>query len=135
MAATRSRKTSDSNMSVSKEIQLYFESLIKPLATNEGMHKLLENFVHDITQKFKEKFKVLGQKIEDQNSMIDKLEAKVAIQDNVIERLFVKSDDNEQYSRRNCLRIHGIAEDKNETNDEVVNKIEECYKLVDLPFN
>ena len=33
------------------------------------------------------------------------------------------------------MRIHGIAEDKNETNDQVVNKIEECYKLVDLPFN
>ena len=67
---------------------------IKLLATNESMHKLLENFVHNITLKFEEKFKVLGQKIEDQHSMIDKLEAKVPIQDNVIERLLVKSDDN-----------------------------------------
>ena len=72
-------------------------------------------------------------KIEDQHSMINKLESKVAIQDNIIERVLVKSDDNEQHLRRNCLRIHGIAEDKDHY--QVVNKIEECYKLVDLPFN
>ena len=55
MAGTRSRNTSDYNMSVSKEIQLYFESLIKPMATNEGMHQLLENEQVFIASVFKYK--------------------------------------------------------------------------------
>ena len=37
-----------------------------------------------------------------------------------IEKLEKFQDQQEQYSRRNCLLIHGIAEEKEEITDEVI---------------
>ena len=37
-----------------------------------------------------------------------------------IEKLEKLQDQQEQYSRRNCLHIHGIAEEKEEITDEVI---------------
>lgn len=39
---------------------------------------------------------------------IDKLEGEMVIQANTIEQLIIKCGDDEQYSKRRCLRIHGI---------------------------
>ena len=59
----------------------------------------------EIITKFKERF------IE-QNRKIDELEERVLFQENVINQLLIKCDGNEQYSRRNCLRIHRIESKK-----------------------
>ena len=37
-----------------------------------------------------------------------------------VKNLEKKSDDQEQYSRRNCLLIHGLMETKTEDTDEIV---------------
>ena len=48
----------------------------------------------------------------EQNRKIHELEERVPCQENTINQPLMKRDDIEQYSRRNCLRIHGI-ESKN----------------------
>ena len=47
----------------------------------------------------------------------------------------VKCDDNEQYSRRSCLRIHGVEVKENEDEDGVMNVLEDCYSSANLQFD
>ena len=49
--------------------------------------------------------------------------------------LLIKCDDNEQYSRRSCLRIHGIVTNSNEESEDVIGKVRECYDALNLPFD
>ena len=42
-------------------------------------------------------------------------------------------DDNEQYSRRSWLRIHGIEFKEGDSGD-VLEEIEKCYNFVGIPF-
>ena len=51
---------------------------------------------------------------------INNLESKVTEMSNKIENLEKVIDDQEQYSRRNCLLIHGISETDGENTDELV---------------
>ena len=89
------------NISVSQENHEYFSELIKRLATNEVLEDMFKKFKEEIISKFVEK-------IDEQNRKIDELEGKIAIQSNTIDQLIIKCVENEQYSRRSCLRIHGI---------------------------
>ena len=47
----------------------------------------------------------------------------------------IKCDDNEQYSRRSCLRIHGVEVKENEDEDGIMNVLEDCYSSVNLQFD
>ena len=104
------------NMYVSQEIREYISELVKPLATN--------NILEDIFKKLKEEiiFK-LEEKFDNQNQKINELEGKIAIQSNTIEQLIIECYDNEQYSRRSCLRIHRI-----EYSDNVLQQVKEYYE-------
>ena len=62
------------------------------------------------------------------------LEEKIALQEKKIENLRMKCDDNEQYSRRYCLRMHGLKYDKNESQNDLVSKISECFIEIGLPY-
>ena len=62
------------------------------------------------------------------------LEEKIALQEKKIENLRMKCDDNEQYSRRYCLRMHGLKYDKNESQNDLVSKISECFSEIGLPY-
>ena len=42
----------------------------------------------------------------------------------------IKCQDNERYSRRSCICIHGIESD----NENVVEKVKRYYNALDLPF-
>ena len=44
------------------------------------------------------------------------------------------SDDNEQYSRRWCLRIHG-NEFKEGDSGDIMEEIEKCYNVMGILFN
>ena len=57
-------------------------------------------------------------KISEQNDKIYELENRVALQEETTNNLLTKCDDNEQYSRRCCLRIHGIESNRNEKNEK-----------------
>ena len=84
-------------MSVSHELRDYFSELIQPLATNECLEQMFQKLKEEIVPKFEERF------IE-QNTKTDELEEQVPYKENTINQLLIKCDDNEQYSRRNCLR-------------------------------
>ena len=62
------------------------------------------------------------------------LEEKIALQEKKIESLSIKCDDNEQYSRRYCLWMHGLKFDENESQNDLVSKISECFSEIGLPY-
>ena len=70
-----------------------------------------------------------------QNRKIHELEERVSCQENTINQPLIKRDDIEQYSRRNCLRIHGIGSKKKMKKiGDVWQKVKECYESVQVPF-
>ena len=124
MVSTRSQSKI---MSITSELRDYFESLMEPLVTNEKLEQVLKSFQDGLMKKIEDKFK-------EQNTRIEELESKLAIKQNVIDNLEIKCDDNEQYSRRSCLRVHGL--EFNSDNDEgVMKKVEKCCKDMDVEFN
>ena len=69
-----------------------------------------------LSDKFKEYEEDRAKKdniIQDLKSEVDSLSTKV-------EKLEKRQDQQEQYSRRNCLLAHGIGEEKEEITDEVI---------------
>ena len=46
----------------------------------------------------------------------------------LLEKLDVKTDDIEQYSRRSCIRIHGIELDENTSSENVDKILSDCFK-------
>ena len=89
------------NMSITSEMREYFENLMKPLVTNESLEHQLKFFQDRLMKKIEDKFK-------EQNDRIEELEPKLAMKQNIVDHLEIKCDDNEQYSRRSCLPIHGL---------------------------
>ena len=92
----------------------YFENLMKPLVTNETLEQL-KSFQDELMKKIEDKFK-------EQNDRIEELESKLAMKQNIIDHLEIKCDDNEQYSRRSGLRIHGLCFSSNE-DESVLKKV------------
>ena len=123
---TRS-KSSGLNMSITAEVREYFNNLIKPLVTNKSLEELLSKFKEGIISKFEDKLR-------EQNLKIQELESKIHSQENAIKKLERISHDNEQYSRRSCLRIHGIEFKEGDSGD-VMEEIEKCYNVMGIPFN
>ena len=114
-------------MLIAAEVRDYFESLIKPLVTNESLEKHLGEFQEKIVKRSEEK-------LDEQNAKIMELQSKIAIQDNALQSLEIKCDDNEQYSRRSCIRIHGVQ--CNENDDiSVINKVEQCCDEIGVKFD
>ena len=126
MVSTHS-STKDKKMVFSKEISDYFTKLVEPLVTMERLEEMFGKLKDETIQRFKEKFTAKNEKIVD-------LEEKIALQEKKIENLSIKCDDNEQYSRRYCLQMHGLKFDKNESQNDLVSKINECFSEIGLPY-
>ena len=75
------------------EVLDYFESLIRQLITNESLKKLLGAFQEKDVKRSEEK-------LDEHNAKIIEPQSKIAIQDNVLQRLETKCDNNKQYNRR-----------------------------------
>ena len=105
----------------------YFEILMKPLVTNDKLEQLLKSFQDSLMKKIEDKFN-------EQNTRIEELESKLAIKQNIIDTLEIKCDDNEQYSRRSCLRVHGIDFSSDE-NEGVMKKMKICCSDMGIRFN
>ena len=113
-------------MSITSELRDYFESLMELIVTNEKLEQVFKSFQDGLMKKIEDKFK-------EQNTRIEELESTLAINQKVIDNLEIKCDDNEQYSRRSCLRVHGL--EFNSDNDECfMKKVEKC-KDADVEFN
>ena len=104
-------------MSITEDSKEYLESLIQPLATKSMLEDMFESF---------------------KRSVLDKLELRINVIDQLLKevgQLEEKSDDNEQYSRRSCVRINGI-EYKNKGNGENVKEIiANCLESLNLPYD
>ena len=100
MVSTHS-STKDKKMVVSKGISDHFTKLFELLVTTQRLEKMFGKLKGKIIERFEEKFKAQNQKIVD-------LEEKISLQEKRIENLSITCDDNKQYSRRYCLRIHGL---------------------------
>ena len=99
MVSTRqssNKKEEETMGTISSDIKCYFEKLIEPLATNKSLEDLFNKLKDDLMKKFYEK-------ISEQNAKIEKCESIISIHENKIDQLLVKSDDNEQYSRRSLF--------------------------------
>ena len=75
-------------MSITSELQDYFESLMEPLVTNEKLEQVFKSFKDGLMKKIEDKFK-------EQNTRFEELESKLEIKQNVIDNLEIKCDDNE----------------------------------------
>ena len=135
MVVTRSKA-----MAISAEIKKYFEELLKPLATSSNMNDLFESFKADVLQKFGQFENKIVNRIEAQDRKISELESTLVVSHNTINILSTRldnveniSDNNEQYSRRSCLRIHGI--EYKEVSDNVMEVLDSCYEQMKLPFD
>ena len=104
------------------------EKLIEPLVTNNSLEELFNKLKDEIMKK-------IDGKISEQNAKIEKLESIITIHENTIDQLLVKCDNNEQYSRRSCLHIHGVEVKENEDEDGVMIVLEDCYSSVNLQFD
>ena len=109
-------------------MKYYFEKLIEPLVTNKLLEDLLNILKDDLSKKFDEK-------ISEQSAKIEKFGSIISIYENTIDQLLVKCNGNEQYSRRSCLRIHGVEVKEKEGKDDVMHTLEQCYSSLDVPFN
>ena len=114
-------------MSIAAEVHDYFESLIKPLVTNESLEKLLGAFQENSVKRFEEK-------MDERNAKIIELHSKIIIQDNAIQRLEIKCDNNEQYSRCSCIHIHGVQYNEND-DISVINKVKQCCDEIGIKFD
>ena len=64
------------------------------------------------------------------DEMINSLEEKVLGLTEKVDKMSSLVDRQEQYSRRNCILIHGVKENQNEdTNEVVINKIKSAMDL------
>ena len=105
---TTSHSKSILTMSIAVKVCDYFENLIKPMVT----HKFLENLLGAFLEKI---VKRLDEKLDKQNSKITELQSKNAIQDHALQKLEIKCDNNEHYSHRLCICIHGVQYTENIT--------------------
>ena len=66
------------------------------------------------------KFDELEKRRKKKEELINSLQIEVSSVKVEVKNLEKKADDQEQYSRRNCLLIHGLTETKTEDTDEMV---------------
>ena len=97
------------------------------MVTTQRLEEIFGKFKEEIIERFEEKFTAQNHKIVD-------LEEKIALQEKKIENLRIKCDDNEQYSRRYCLRMHGLKYEKNENQNDIIPKVSECFSEIGLPY-
>ena len=136
---TRSSSKKKNMPVVSQEIQDYFSELVKPLATNEILNEMFKNLKEEIVSEFETKYNEIKSDFEtkynEQNKKIEELKSQIALKDRTIAGLMTKCHDNQQYSRRSCLRIYGIETKTKESNEDIIEKVKECYEALEIPFN
>ena len=87
----------------------------------------------EIMSKFEEKLEQqmsqidkLGGKLGKQANRTNELEGKIALQKKMSDLLEIKCDNNEQYSRRTSIRIHGT---------KLMAVVKSCHEKINVPFD
>ena len=89
---------------------------------------MFDQFKSDVLSKLEIRIAEQGQKSK-------QLESTLALRQIVVDKLVAKCDDNEQYSRRSCVRINGVEIKGKGKDEDVMELISQCYEAIDLPFN
>ena len=110
-------------MSVTSEMRQYFENI----SNKWNFRTKLQSFQDGVMKKIEDKFKA-------QNDRIEELESKLALKQNIIDHLELKCDDNKEYRRRSCLRIHGLDFSSDEDKD-ALKKVEKYYSDMGIELN
>lgn len=118
--ASNTRSRTDNNESY---IDKKFAELMETLASKENIEDLKLLLVQQ-----NDTIKKQNEEIYDLKNVVNQLHDKVAILSNSVDKLKKCSDDQEQYSRRSCLRFKGIEKEDNETSDKCVKKVLEVCK-------
>ncbi|XP_072180627.1 dynein regulatory complex protein 9-like [Diadema setosum] len=96
------------------------------------------NAIFDLVEKRLEEevtskvYEAISMDLESKCSEIKQLNEKVKLLQNSVKDLQTAKDEAEQYSRRNCLRIHGIVETPNESTDDKVLEVINRHLGIDL---
>lgn len=90
--------------------------------TNESQIKGERQLI-DLTKSVKyisDQFDIYEKDRKEKEEIIKNLEEKVSYLSDTVTKLVKKADDQEQYSRRNCLLVHGLPETSRENTDDLV---------------
>ena len=98
---------------------------LEELATKKAIEQLknLVNSLRDHIDIQNKEIVTLKEKINTQDVRICQLEDKVGILTAGLSHAVKQADNNEQYSRRYCLRIKGISKEKDESSTKCIDKV------------
>ena len=74
------------------------------------------------------------EKLDEQNAKIIQLQSKIPIQNNALQQLEIKYDNNDQYSRGSCICVHGIQYNEND-DINIINKVDRCCDEIGVKFD
>ena len=86
----------------------------------------MSKFEEKLEQQMNEIDKLEG-KLEKPANHINELEGQIALQKKLSDLLEIKCDNNEQYSRRTSIRIHGTEVPENESVNNVMAVVKSCH--------
>ena len=90
---------------------------LEELATKKDIESLtnLVNSLHDHIDLQNKEISSLQERVDSQEIKISQLDDRIGVLSAGLSQALKQADDNEQYSRRYCLTIKGIAKEKGET--------------------
>ena len=126
--------TPTQQMELTAEVKAYLDKRFDLLSTKDDITSLKEEVTLLVTEKIQDQEKQISALEE----RIDELEANNAVLESHVAHLRKSYENQEQYSRRLCLRIDGIElppKGTNESGDEVLGKVKEIFDEleVDVP--
>eukprot|EP00794_Sanderia_malayensis_P013291 gene13291-14665_t len=121
-------------MELTAEVKVYLDKHFDLLPTKDDITSLKDEVVLLVTEKLQKQ----QEKISALEEQIDKLEASNAVLESHVAHLRKSHENQEQYSRRLCLRIDGIElppKGTNESGEKVIGKVKEIFDEleVDVP--
>ena len=114
-----------------------FNKKLEELATKEDIENLtnLVNILHEHIDLQNKEIATLQERANDQEIKMLKLEDRIGILSAGLSQALKQADDNEQYSRRYCLRIKGIEKEKDESSSRCVEKVVKLCKNLKVDIN
>ena len=123
-----------------QDLETLLDSKLEGIATKDCIEELRKLILAqgELIKAQDERIITLENNVTVQNEKITKLESEVAILKNVVGHLKRRSEGNEQYQRRQCLRINGIpppADNDVENGEACLKKVQNVFKelKVEIP--
>ena len=116
------------------EMEKLFDEKLASVASKQCIEDL-KMLIMEQGEKIKEqneKINSVNEQVSTQKNTIDILKDRFAVLSSAVEHLKTNADQQEQYSRRTCLRINGIKKDKDETAEKCLNKVQQVCKELNV---